>query len=236
MVLGLFLLILGAFGLLSAANALFQGEFDESGIFPLTIFLLIFFSGLKLFRNNRSSQGSYHHFSPYYQTPVHWVAVVLVMYFFFPAGLYLLIKKMSQYQTRAEALKNSRTLKKWALGFGLAGAFFLIGITSALYGRDLEMAFPAVLAIFATIVILLLYKSSCLKKISAEPISVSRPSASSPSFPATPAPNGSASQAVSTPAQASVNQSSYASDQGGSFVELLLGLAALLTALWALFT
>lgn len=248
---GFILLILGGIGLISAAIALFQGDFDESGIVPLLVILLLFFGGLKLVKNNRSTQGSYHSYSPHFGYDIHWVPVCLLMYFFFPAGLYLLIKKMGHYQSRSEALRNSRTLKKWAVGFLLVGAFLFLALSSILSRRDLESAFPAFLILFGSIAILLLYKSHCLTKVSQElsyvsrpPVSYSPPASTNTAAPASaPAPAQSAPSPtpVSTPAQSApsptpANPSYYASSQGGSVPELLFGIAALLLALLALFT
>ena len=163
-VIGIVLLVFNGLGMFAGIVTLLQSGFDGGDV-ALFVFLLVFFLlGLFFVLKNKNREnavkGSYRAFQPYSGKPISWIAVGLCLYFFFPAGFYLLYKKMSQYANATELLKNSKTLKNWATVFMCLGGFCVVMAISAKEAAMLIAIVP-----FIVMGILLLQRSKMLSKI-----------------------------------------------------------------------
>lgn len=163
-VIGIVLLVFNGLCMFAGIITLLQSGFDGGDV-ALFVFLLVFFLlGLFFVLKNKNREnavkGSYRAFQPYSGKPISWIAVGLCLYFFFPAGFYLLYKKMSQYANATELLKNSKTLKNWATVFMCLGGFCVVMAISAKEAAMLIAIVP-----FIVMGILLLQRSKMLSKI-----------------------------------------------------------------------
>ena len=121
----------------------------DTGDAGLFLFLLaLFLIGLRLVSKNKktkssiNSKNSYKEYAPSNDKRVGWGSVALCLFFCFPAGFYLLYKKMSQYADKEEMLRNSKTLNIWATILMILG---LIYPFMSILG---QMEFPMALVMF----------------------------------------------------------------------------------------
>ena len=149
-VLGVFLVGFNGLALFSGVVTLATSGFG-AGDAALFLFLLaLFLLGLRLVIRNKKPteptgkiQNSYKEYSPSYGKRVGWGAVALCLFFCFPAGYYLLYKKMSQYADKEEMLRNSKTLNIWAT------ILMILGLIYPLMSILGQMEFSMALLMFA---------------------------------------------------------------------------------------
>lgn len=157
---GLILSIFGGMGLFAGTVTMLSSGMGGDDIPPYIFMLILFGLGMYfVIKNKTTKKGSSQTYQPHVGKPISWVAVGICLYFFFPLGFYLLYKKMSQYSNAEEVLRNSRTLKNWAVVFFCLGGFTIVMAISA--GAEMLIA----VALFVALGIVLLRKSKSFEKL-----------------------------------------------------------------------